>query len=366
MEENSNNNKTPSQFYFACRNNDVETVRRLLDEYPLETLDKVEPNDSTALHAACFYKNAEIVKLLLDKGFSRRVINKYKYTPCEESNSEEIKLLFRRPTTSNRFGGDISYEDEKRSWIIIDGTEQHVVPNRRPDTYRGNRLEYGTFHGDKLIEQLDKRMPKIGAVRRLIHRAMNEKDCTRLIQAYTTDTKLANLVNDYLIMQQVQNEKDDNDSEYVMSEFIDTIYFNRHLHDKYQFQGKCYRSLKIRTGNDLNIYKIGKKLINQTFISATKDRALAEAYVRDRNEEKKYAVILSFDIRQSNTALDIESLSEFSDEKEILIMSNKIFKVLSVKKRTDFDADIELRESKSMHVDQKGKQSTVSELLNWK
>ncbi|CAF2507762.1 unnamed protein product [Rotaria sp. Silwood2] len=353
MGEKSLKNKSPSEFYFACRNNDIETVRRLLDEYPLEDLDKMESNGSTALHAACFYKHVDIVKLLLDRGFTRRVINKYNYTPLDECESEEIRQLFIRSKTSNRFGGDVSYEQEKLTWIIIDGNEQNVIHDRVLDTYNGNRLEYKVFHGDKILQQLGNNMPKIGLIRRLFHRAINEKDCTRLIQAYTTDTDFCNQINNYLITQQEESTNNSSIQTNVMSEFIDTIFFNRQLHEQYQFQGICYRSMKIKSDNDLNIYRVGTKLINRTFISATKDRQFAEKYVCDRSAEKKYAVIISFEIRQFNTALDIEYLSEFPSEKEILIMNKRIFKVVRIKMKNSFDVEIELRESKSTRVNQK-------------
>ncbi|CAF0930724.1 unnamed protein product [Rotaria sordida] len=353
MGENSINNGSPSQFYFACRNNDIETVRRLLDEYPLEDLDKMESNGSTALHAACFYKNIDIVKLLLDRGFTRRVINKYNYKPLDECESEEIRQLFIRPKVSNRFGGDVSYEQEKLTWIIINKNEQNIIHDRVLDTYNGNRLEYKLFHGDKILQQLDNNMSKLDVIRRLFHRAINEKDCTRLIQAYTTDTDFSNQINNYLIRQSEEITNDSCTQVNVISEFIDTIFFNHQLHEQYQFQGICYRSIKIKSDNDLNIYRIGTKLINRTFISATKDRQFAEKYVADRNAEKKYAAIISFEIRQFNTALDIENLSEFPNEKEILIMNKRIFKVIRIKMKNSFDVEIELRESKSTRVNQK-------------
>ncbi|CAF3333079.1 unnamed protein product [Rotaria socialis] len=366
MGESSNITETISEFYYACRNNDIATVRRLLDEYSLEDLDKMEPNGSTALHAACYYKNIDIVKLLLDAGFTRRVINKYKYMPFQESDSEEVHRLFVRPKTSNRFGGDISYEQEKRLWFIIDGNEQNVIYNRLPDIYNGNRLEYGTFHGDKILQQLDNyNMSKVGVIRRLFHRAINEKDCTRLVQAYTTDTDFFNIVNDYLVTKIEQNENNSNNPRYVLSEFIDTIYCNHQLHQRYSFTGKCYRSMKIKSANDLNLYKIGAKLINRSFISTTKDRTFAEKYVSDRNAEKKYAAIVSFEIRYFNTALDIENISEFPHEKEVLMMNDKIFKVINITMKNNFDVEIELRESKSAKVDPKAKQSTFLGFLHW-
>jgi hypothetical protein len=360
-------NETPSDFYFACRNNDMETVRCLLDELPLEKLDHMEPNGSTALHAACYFKHIDIIKLLLDRGFTRRVLNKYDNTPFDESETEDIRQLFTRPKTSNRFGGDISYEREKLRWIVINGNEQNVIRDRAPDTYNGNRLEYGTFHGDKILQELGDNMPRIDAIRRLFRRAVDEKDCNRLIQAYTAETDFCNRVEDYVLTQKDDTKSGSSSQTNFMSEFIDTIYFNRQLHQKYQFQGICYRSIRIKSDNDLNIYKIGTKIINRSFISTTKHRQFAEEYVRGRDNERKYVVIISFEIRQNNKALDIEKLSEFSHEKEVLIMNNSIFKVMRITPKSNFDVEIELRESKSTRVDQqKDKQGGILGLFHLK
>jgi hypothetical protein len=336
----------PSEFYFACRNNDLETVRRLLDEHPLEDLDQMEPNGSTGLHAACYYKNIEIIQLLLDRGFTRRAVNKYNNKPFDESETDEIRELFNRPKTSNRFGGNISYEQEKRTWLVIDGNEQHITQYQPSDTYDGKRLEYGLFNGDKILQQFCNNMPKIDVIRRLFRRAINEKDCTRLIQAYTAETDFYNRVNNYLILKNEQIMTNGSAPKNIISEFIDTIYLNHQLHEKYEFQGTCYRSFKIKSHNELDIYKVGTKLINRTFISTTKDRQFAEHYVHDSENGNQNTVIISFEIRQSKTALDIEYLSEYPDEKEVLIMNNNIFKVIRVTTKTNLDVEIELRQSK--------------------
>jgi hypothetical protein len=359
MEETSIKTETPSQFYFACRSNDIETVRHLLDQHPLESLDRMEPNGSTALHAACYFKHIDIIKLLLHRGFTRRVLNKYDNTPLDESETEEIRELFTRPKTSNRFGGDVSHEQEKLKWIFIDGNKQNIIQHRVPDTYNGNRLTYGTFHGDKILQQLGADMPKVDVIRRLFRRAMDEKDCTRLIQAYTAETDFYNRVNNYLISQNEETEVDSSTQRNVMSEFIDTIYFNRQLHEKYSFQGICYRGMKIISDNDLNIYKVGTKIINRTFISTTKDRQFTEHYIRERNQDNKYTVIFSFEIRQNHTALNIEYVSEFAHEKEILIMNKSIFKVMRITTKNTFDMEIELRESRSTRVEHRDKQGGI-------
>lgn len=341
--------KAPSEFYFACRNNDIDTVRRILDEQSVEDLDQMEPNGSTGLHAACYYNHVQIVQLLLERGFTRRTINKYKSTPFGEA-TDVIRDLFQRPKTSNRFGRNNPHEREKLLWILIEDNQQQL-PSRyiALDTYDGDRLEYGLFHCQQILQTVGSNMPKADVIRRLFRRATGEKDATRLIQAYTAETDFYNRINDYLFSQAVNT----ND---VVSEFIDTISLNRQLHEKYHYEGLCYRSVRIKSHYELNIYKVGAKLINRCFLSTTKDRQFAEEYVRtEQDDGAKHSVLIIFEIRQKRTALDIEDLSEFPHEKEVLILLNKIFKVVRVTSKPNLDVEIELRESKSTRVDKKKK-----------
>lgn len=46
---------TCSEFYMACRNNDMDKVKQLIKMMTPEDIDRIEPNGSTALHAACFH-----------------------------------------------------------------------------------------------------------------------------------------------------------------------------------------------------------------------------------------------------------------------------------------------------------------------
>jgi ankyrin repeat protein len=83
-----------SNFYLACRNNKIEEVKQLLKTIKPNEIDKIEPNGSTALHAACYHGHHQIVKLLLEAGADRAIPNKYKCLPFDEAKNEEIKKLF--------------------------------------------------------------------------------------------------------------------------------------------------------------------------------------------------------------------------------------------------------------------------------
>ena len=90
-----------SEFYLACRNGDLATVRQLLPKMSNEQKNCIEPNGSTALHAATYFGHHAIVKLLLENGCVTWVRNSYKNTPYNEAQDHEMRQLFDRPNRMN-------------------------------------------------------------------------------------------------------------------------------------------------------------------------------------------------------------------------------------------------------------------------
>ncbi|CAF1541127.1 unnamed protein product, partial [Rotaria sordida] len=93
-----------SEFYLACRNGDVDLVKKYLMalKQTKDDLNPLEPNvNSTPLHAACFYGHKEIVELLVEHGCDRSKINGYGLTAYEEAANDEIRRLFKRPQGFN-------------------------------------------------------------------------------------------------------------------------------------------------------------------------------------------------------------------------------------------------------------------------
>jgi hypothetical protein len=95
-----------SDFYIFCRDNEIEKVEESLKTMTLESINRLEPNESTALHVAAYRGNNEIVKALLKRGASRSIKNKYGFTPFEEAATSTTAKLFDRVYTKsdeNRF-----------------------------------------------------------------------------------------------------------------------------------------------------------------------------------------------------------------------------------------------------------------------
>jgi hypothetical protein len=94
-------NKSPSDLYLACAANDIEGVKTVCrnSSVSFASLNDIEPNGSTALHAAVESGHETIVRMLLiDFGVIRHRPNHDDFTAYQMVTSESIRKLFYRPT----------------------------------------------------------------------------------------------------------------------------------------------------------------------------------------------------------------------------------------------------------------------------
>jgi hypothetical protein len=138
-----------SDFYLACRNNNVDEVKRLLETIDQCEMDIVEPNGSTALHAASFHGHREVVRLLLTAGADRALHNKYNYLPFDEAKDDEIKELFNRIPTCNRFISNTGGIE----WELIDDDDVSEKAREERDMIKSL---YEKVPIDKMFERIEK------------------------------------------------------------------------------------------------------------------------------------------------------------------------------------------------------------------
>ena len=81
-----------SDFYFACRNGNINYVNEHLKTMPMEEI------GTQWVHAATFHDSKGIVQLLLDAKCSPIILNRYSQMPYEEIQIAEMKKLYGRPT----------------------------------------------------------------------------------------------------------------------------------------------------------------------------------------------------------------------------------------------------------------------------
>lgn len=82
-----------SDFYYACSVSDIPRIKFYLSQMTIDEINQIEPNGSTALHAAAFYHNTAVIYLLLRHGAVGSIKNQYGLTPFEETTSSYIKQL---------------------------------------------------------------------------------------------------------------------------------------------------------------------------------------------------------------------------------------------------------------------------------
>ena len=332
----SSSSATPSKFYMACRNNEIDTVRSLLPKLTLGEINQIEPNGSTALHAAAYYGHYDIVKLLLSKGAQCMMKNRYGSTPYDEAKTKEIKELFQRSDeprreSNSRFGGEKGASFE---WIFVKGDPSSYASFNRGSLFkchtneefdrlcRGIRQYYVNEDGP-LAKEKD-----IGSARLLIDKAIRENDPTQVVRAYTAQTGFYTRLNTDLAQMPthwsgIKHERN-----------VASIMIFHPVFQKYSFTGETYRGM-IMSQTDLNEYVIGSIFMNKTFLSTSKLRIEAESFFQPKKASEGLKVLCKYGIKHPGTALAIEDLSDYPYEKEVLILPYAVFKVKYIRKTTD-------------------------------
>ncbi|CAF2828928.1 unnamed protein product [Rotaria sp. Silwood2] len=340
-----------SNFYIACRNNDIDTVKSLLETMITDEINKLEPNGSTALHAASYYGHHEIVELLLMHGASRSIKNKYNYIPYDEGKTDTIKVLLSRDDNKDRFVGDSNNSIE---WIRIgDKIDQEAKAIRKMLKAYSNQNK--NKKKKNLINMIDLGSYKdIDKIKRYFDQANELNDPTYIIRAYTEETEFYQRLNRELARVHQLNLTDENQRQLL--DFLHLICCHSDLR-KYDFQDEIYRGMNMDV-NDLKQYEIGAKIMTKTLLSTSKDRRIAEKFatktgISTGGTTIKKACICKYKIRKAHTALAIQELSVYPQEQEVLIVPYSAFQVVQIQEiRSDYGVitEIELRQCKS-HVE---------------
>ncbi|CAF4163343.1 unnamed protein product, partial [Adineta steineri] len=118
---------------------------------------------------------------------------------------------------------------------------------------------------------------------------------------------------------------------------IVTLLINHPDVRQYKYKGVTYRGM-LMSPNDLKPYRIGNYILNKSFVSTSKDRAVARMYagtgqenvlgrILNYHDPSEVPVILKFTIKQDDTGVDIKHMSVVEDEEEVLILPFSVFQV---------------------------------------
>jgi len=314
-----------SELYLACRNGDMPTVKRLLPLTTIKTLNRLEPNGSTCLHAASFHGHKDIVRLLLAHGACRTVVNRFGCTPLDEAKTEEIAELFPRSAVAakKRF---TEVPTQQLDWQFSKATAE---------TY-SRAFEWGCVK-DRGVAKTVKKIRKAGVlepvnederpdaeiVRKYFDLALEENNPIHLLKAYTVESGFYRNLNEYMAEgkpEKVFEKLKKKWSGYYVGLILCNAAFN-----PYRYSGETYRGMEV-TQEDFARYQVGKALTYKSFQSTSKSWKIAKGFACPSEPRPgRMPLIIIFNIIDRRSALSIENISEYQHEEEVLIVPGTFF-----------------------------------------
>ncbi|CAF2831214.1 unnamed protein product [Rotaria sp. Silwood2] len=371
-----------SPLYHACQAGDVNYVRELVSSLNYSDINHRELNGSTALHAASLFGHVDIVRILLhERGVMRHRRNRDKMTAFEVAANDEIRQLFIRPSIGpNRFCNDDNCNNQKQFLTVINSTEQDSDNNKDDDENTTQRkwidsvadenyiqglltitavgkfllgsplarsITFATFNHllhdqfspyeneasvrDFLLHLIDTHVtrshPQYDKACELVNKFARKKRIEPLLRLYTLETPLYH---------QLHYESD--------AWLLPLICHFANLKPRF-FQGTSYRGLSMKS-QELRVYQSasGKTsciIRTNTFCSTSSDRHVAENFLNVDSESDLIHALMIFEFPfPCDLAIQLYAisdkypcLSDFEDEKEVLLLPQTLFHV----KRIDND-----------------------------
>ncbi|CAF1498120.1 unnamed protein product [Rotaria sordida] len=299
----------------------------------------MELNGSTALHVAAYRGHEKIVELLLQKGANYSTINKYQNTPLDEAKTDRIKQLIRRRMNQKRFVSD-SIE-----WILQTDNADYQAHEyfKKLESYGKDRHFYKliTYIKKNYLENELQNIDGINTIKEYFDKAINEKDPSYLLTAYTAETDFYTTLNVDLAKLQLEN--------LTSKENLSRIYYIGIIawHPKFEtlsFVGKVFRGMMI-TKNDVQKYKVGSRILTKTFSSTSKQKDVASNFHKNKNNNTndRLSTLCIYHIRNLRTALDIQHISLFEYEEEVLILPYSAFKIIDIKQNEKNSPQVEIK-----------------------
>ncbi|CAM4801878.1 unnamed protein product [Rotaria magnacalcarata] len=322
-----------SNFYNACHSGDIETVKRMITAMKLKEINRLEPNGSTALHAAAFYGHLEIVELLLKHGCLTTIIDKSGKTAAEECSDTRIRQLIQSSHVTQDNNKQPNDEVPQMKWAqIYENCNQEdesalatKVMKLRLTTYLTNQFKINganrTDHVRKVVLQAIDRddHDTYRTVLSFVEKFEETQNPEHLMALYAWETPFYKYINIYP------------DESFFMELIIGLFKFR----DRF-FSGSAYRGISL-TKDELEFYERTRNyprgfIEMRTINSASKSRPVGETYAkcsRPHTGGIKALFIIDFN-EPCETAIDISDLAQMPMEKEVLIVPGTFFEVKSI------------------------------------
>ncbi|CAF1521179.1 unnamed protein product [Adineta ricciae] len=311
-----------SYFYNACRSGDLSLVELFLEEMSIEEINYIEVNGETALHAAASNSHDDIVKLLLKNYAFRSIKDSYDRTPYDVAKKSSTKQLFVRESGADRFGG----HPAELTWMRVDpkaaewaAFERHRLSDRRHFVQKIDTIL------DKYLSQELYDTGGIDLIKYFCWKSREEQDPIYLLKAYTAQTPFVNVLNEGLATKPSSGDSRSGRRAYISA--MSHPDFERLI-----FTGITYRGMRL-TEENLAQYSVGNRIMNYSFLSTSKLRAVAETFACvGEHADGKLSALCTYIIKNRSTALAIEEVSEYQFEEEVLILPYSAFEVTLVHK----------------------------------
>jgi hypothetical protein len=174
-----------------------------------------------------------------------------------------------------------------------------------------------------------------------------------LLKAYTVESDFYKKLNKDLATKHFEQG-----TNFGITYFIE-FFYNNPAFDKLSFKGKVYRGMSV-TQEDLMQYEVGGKVMNKAFMSTSKDPKIAEGFAKNNatnrktqeGERVKLSALCTYELVNDRTGLDVEQISEYSMEKEVLIGPYTAFIIQAIRKFNSKYVEIDLKECEKTNDDE--------------
>ncbi|CAF1382790.1 unnamed protein product [Adineta steineri] len=346
-------------------NNEIEKYINL--ENNIKTINRLSSDGRVALHFTHYSGNNEIIQFFFtNEAFTSLAYISSQLTLYDKWKRNEIKQLFLKTYNLHNFQEEIP----DNNYIIWSISDDNLIKKREEfreqidlyKTYDNQHhlitkllieiVEY--YLNEYLIQQERFSKDQIEKIRDCFTKAIEEENYLKyFIQAYTFTDSFHRVLNKHLALY-ILHYFDAQSYSSAPAEYrlinclvhIVTLLINHPDVRQYKYKGVTYRGM-LMSPNDLKPYRIGNYILNKSFVSTSKDRAIARMYagtgqesvlggLSNHHDSSEVPVILKLTIKQDDTGIDIKHMSMVEDEEEVLILP---FSVFQVKDRIEYGSD---------------------------
>ncbi|CAF3879295.1 unnamed protein product, partial [Rotaria sp. Silwood1] len=243
-----------------------------------------------------------------------------------EAASNDIKQLFERIPGNTRYVANSG----RVEWLLV-AANAHAMAARNIEATR----QYGVHPFEPYVKQIINNyikphfqdVEKYEELLGFFNMALTTRDPKYLLKAYTAETGFYTKLN-------IDLASDTDVGKLERQFYIGILAFNP-CFDQFRFNGEAYRGMRL-TEDDLREYAVNQKVMIKSFLSATIDKSEAEFFLGKiqrhniHGQAVKMGVMCTYIIRDKWSSLNVEHISEYPKEKEVLIFPYSVFMDLVV------------------------------------